>query len=476
VNASTATAPSIDTEPQPRHLDAPSFGRRHRVSLLLALLVVVVVGPVVGSNSSQPASRFALTAALVEHHSVDIAPYRESLGVDFARYRGHLRSDKAPGQPIIAVPAYVMAKLVGAESAAHARHEGNLGLWFVTFWSATLPLALLAALLYEECCRFSARSSALAVTLLLVFTTMLLPFGSALFGHVLAAVLVFGAWLLIRGRPLTPRRAAIGGLLAGAAVLTEYETAIVVVVLAAYLVVRERHRLLAFAAGGALPMLVLAWYQWRAFGAPWRTPAAFYSGVLVKNGGSRGGYRVPSLSDLWWMFAGGRGLWVGAPIAIVGIGAAIWLAYRGRGALREYAVIALAVMVPYFILCAGWSGTRLLVDPGPRYLIPALPFLAVPLAALWDRVRVVAIPVSVVGAAVAAGATWMLLTVTASFNILEVYRYYFRARMFVPVLWGMAFGRVGAVLYAVSVAAVVALLVRAISRHRAPEIRAGVRW
>jgi hypothetical protein len=434
-----------------------AFASARRVPLALGLLVVVVVGPVVAPSSSQPASRLALTAAFVEHRSIDIGPYRETLGVDFATYRGRLRSDKAPGQPLFAVPAYALARLAGADSASQVRIDENLVQWWLTIWSATLPLALLAALLYVECRRFAPQGTAVAVTLLMVFTTMLLPFGSVLFAHNLAALLAFGAWLLVNRRPVESRRALVAGLIAGSAVLLEYELAIVVVVLGSYLFVRERPRLAAFVAGGGAPAVVLAWYQWRAFGAPWRTPAAFYN--------LRSGYEVPSPYELWWMFGGGRGLWVGAPTAIVGIGAAIWLAANSRGHLRDHAIVALAVVVPYVILCAGWSGTPLLEDPGPRYLIPALPFLAVPLAALWERVRVVAIPASVIGALVAAGATWMILLVDTRYGLLEVYRAHFRDRMFNPTLWSMAFGRVGIALYAASVSAAVALLVHVL-RHR----------
>jgi hypothetical protein len=441
------------------------FVRSHRVPVVLALLVVVVVGPVVAPNSSQPAARIALTAAFVDHRSVDLGPYRDELGVDFATYKGHLRSDKAPGQPLFAIPAYALARLVGAESASQPRVHRNLELWFLTFWSATLPLAFLIALLYVECCRFARRGAALAVALLMVFGTMLLPFGSVLFAHDLAALCGFGAWLLLNRGPVGPRKAAAAGLLAGAAVLMEYELGIVVVALAAYLFVRDRPRIGAFLAGGVAPGLVLAWYQWRAFGAPWRTPAAFYH--------LRSGYKLPSAHDLWWMFGGGRGLWVGAPIAIVGIGAALWLAAAVRGAVRDDAIVALAIIVPYIVLCAGWSGTPLLVDPGPRYLIPALPFLAVPLVVLWERLRVVAIPAALLGAAVAAGATWMLLVVRRTYNILDVYRYYLSHRMFNPTLWSMAFGRVGTIFYAASVAGVAALIVR-VSQHRT-DVRPGPR-
>ena len=124
---------------------------------------------------------------------------------------------------------------------------------------------------------------------------MMLPHAVNLFGHDLAALFGFGAWLAIESSPVTGRRAAMAGLLAGLAVCTEYETAIVLGVVAVYVFVRQRRQLGWFALGASAPLAALAWYQWRAFGAPWRTPAAFYhtrSGILrPRSPSTRGGVR-----------------------------------------------------------------------------------------------------------------------------------------------------------------------------------------
>ena len=45
----------------------------------------------------------------------------------------------------------------------------------------------------------------------------------------------------------------------------------------------------------------------------------------------------------------------------------------------------LAIFVPLLVLVAGWSGTPTSETPGPRDLAPAIPFLVVPVAVLWDR-------------------------------------------------------------------------------------------
>ena len=66
------------------------------------------------------------------------------------------------------------------------------------------------------------------------------------------------------------------------------------------------------------------------------------------------------------MFFGNRGLWIGAPITLVAIVAAIWLVVSGQGAARRHAIVGLAIVSPYLVLCAGWSGLPTLEEPGPR--------------------------------------------------------------------------------------------------------------
>jgi hypothetical protein len=293
---------------------------------------------------------------------------------------------------------------------------------------------------------------------------MMLEHAVNLYAHDLAALLGFGAWLAIEEAPITPRRAALAGFLGGMAVLTEYESGIVLVVLGIYLVVRQRARIGWFVLATLAPLGVLASYQWDAFGAPWHTPSTYYAGSI--NGTTRGGYTVPGIHDLVSVVLGNRGLVVGAPIALVALVAAVWLVISESGSVRRHAIVALAVTIPYLVLCAGWSGLPLLEEPGPRYLIPALPFLAVPLAACWDRLWRPMLLAAVAGAAVSVptATTYILLRIKQPPfpELLDRVR----AHAFLPTLWSMAFGPAGIVLYAVSVVLVVAGLARA-WRHSA---------
>ena len=238
-----------------------------RPVLALCLLWLVAVGPIVTDMSAQPAPRFALTGALVDDGAIVIDGYR--LGVDKAERDGHLYSDKAPGQEVLAVPAYVAARAVGAEPARVDRVESNLTLWWVTFWSAVLPgvgIILLVAVAGHR------RGTPVPVAALatLAFGTMLLPFSVNLYGHVLAALLGFAAWLVIDRRPSTIGRALVAGGLVGVAVLVEYQMAIVALALVALLVVRRSWTgLVAFAAAGLPSAVALGAYQAAAFGSPW---------------------------------------------------------------------------------------------------------------------------------------------------------------------------------------------------------------
>ncbi len=436
------------------------------MAVLLGLTLLVVLGPIVGADTAQPASRYSLTASIAEHGSVDLRPYRHRLGVDRAIYNGHLRSDKAPGQPLLAVPVYLAGRAVGAESAVHARERGDLGLWWVTLWSATVPFVILVGLMFLVAERYASRNVALLVALLTGLSTMMLPHSVNLYAHGLAALFGFGAWIAIEPTPVSPRRAALAGLLIGAAVLTEYESGIVLIVLSLYLLVRQRSAIGWFVLGALPPLGVLAWYQAIAFGAPWHTPSAYYAGSI--KGTSEGGYSLPGIHELWTVQFGRRGLFIGAPIAFVAIGAAVWLAFTASGAVRRHAVVALAVVGPYLLLCAGWSGLPLLEEPGPRYLIPALPFLAVPLAIVWGRVWVPAVLFAAAGAVIAfcATVTFILLPIDQPVWP-ELPRRVLHGE-FLPTVWSMGLGRTGIVLYAASVALVIVAFMRLWRRDPVP--------
>ena len=420
------------------------------------LFALAILAPLVGANNAQPASRFDLSAAIVEHGTVNIDGYPR--GVDYSVYHG-IRSDKAPGQAILATPFYAVARLVGAESASHTRHDGNLTLWWVTLWSATIPFAALLVVMRRTIARV-APGAALPATLAVGFGTLLLPYSVNLYGHVLAALAAFGAWSVLSKAPDVRARAIVAGLLAGIAVFVEYEAILIVATLFVFVAIRNR-RAIGWYVLGVLPgALALMSYEWIAFGAPWKLPYETYEADVPHK--SVTGMQMPFGVAARLLFSPSRGLLLVSPVILLAVACAIWLARRDeRPAIRTHARVGLVVCGLYLLAVALARATNVQEIPGPRFLIVAIPFVAVPLAASWERIRVVAILAATWGAIVMGLATITSLLVGDGEPLFHAYRARLRAHDFLPTLWSLGFGSAGAVLWFVIIAAAVAFLVRA---------------
>ena len=475
------TATALITTPvdiwTPTPNDAPSvpLPRAHRLAArrtqrLFVVLLLVAFAPVIAPRTAQPASRYALTAAIVDHGTIDIGRYGSILGIDRAVYDGHVRSDKGPLQPILAAPFYAVARALGAPPAERAPATGDLTLWWLTVCTSLVPFVALWALVLRAARRVAPRT-ALVSTLALAGATIALPHAVNLYGHSLSALFGFAAYECARRRDGAWTSSMAAGLCAGAAIATEYHLVIVAAVVAV-LVARRGLRSVCVAALGAVPPLaLLGWYQWRAFGAPWHTPFAYYAGSL--GGTTRGGWSVPAVHDVAAALFGSRGLLLTSPVVLIGIVAAVVVAIRGTDVstrVPSNVDIATAVFVTtaYLVLVAGWSGTRWLEEPGPRYLIPALPFLAIPLALAWSHVPRLARVAAVWGGAMMVAASTTFLLVAGGNTPLQVYTWRVVHARFLPTLWTRALGSYGAYLHVVTTAFVVVALVRA---ARAPGVR-----
>lgn len=407
-----------------RRAPARWWSDERRAELWLALVVLAVVLPVLQPLMAQQASRYALTAAIVDDASVRLDAYDGLLGVDVAERGGHRYSDKAPGQPVWGVPAYLAYRALGGSPAAERTEPvGDLGLWMVSAWSAALPAAGLAVAMRRLSLRaVPDRPRAAGWTALsLALGTLLLPFATQLFSHVLAGLLGVAAWLVGTGPRPGRRRWVAAGALAGAAVTVEYPmllVALVVVVGAARHAARcvaprwtAAVRALAWVSAGGLPFgLALASYHWTAFGGPFAFPYQF--GRFAAHQEGLVGAGLPDAATTAAVLVGERGLLTLTPIVTVAAGGLLVVAmhrHRRGGQARADAVAGLVVLGALVALMGGWQNPYGGASPGPRYVVAALPWLAPGAAVVWaSRWRGAAAITAALGAVAMALATFTL--------------------------------------------------------------------
>lgn len=348
------------------------------------VLLVLSVGLLVYPLGAQEASRMALTGALYEYRSIEIDGF--PLGVDRSVKDGKTYSDKAPGQPILAIPAYALTQALGLPDARDPVIEDNLTLWLVTLASATIPTVALAVV-GLRLAAYKEKNGALWSVTALITGTVILPFTTILFGHVLASLLLAAAFVTLRSfRPF------IAGLLAGVAVTVEYTTAIGVAILLGWLIIgKSRSRAPLFVAGGVVPALMLGLYNQAAFGSPMRFSYQYsaFTGVKRTAAPILGIFDSPAIDNLLLLFVSGRGLFIATPIVVAGVIGTVHLLRDPRS--RDLGVVCLLMITSFLLLAVFWSNPFGGDSPGPRYMAPALIFLAPGLACFWSRYRVLAV-------------------------------------------------------------------------------------
>jgi hypothetical protein len=261
--------------------------------------------------------------------------------------------------------------------------------WQIGLWAVVLPgLGLL--LLLRRAVEWIEPGLGTAAAAILGLATLVLPFSTLLFAHVPAAAFAFLSFcLLFRGNGSL--RSAVGaGAAAGLAVAIDLPLAIPAVLLGLYAASRVPHlrRLVAFGAGGLIGMLPLFAFDIWAFGNPFTLAYAGTPGQGAAGGWQQTGFfgqGLPSFRILVELLLSQRGLVVITPIVVAGAAGTLLL-WR-RGLRSEAGLIAALVLVelvwnsarhPVAFALGGWS-------PGPRFLIPLLPFLCFALAPALRR-------------------------------------------------------------------------------------------
>jgi hypothetical protein len=349
-------------------------------------------------------SRFDLTRAIVEQRTSIIDHYAHNTGdlscrgplgrCQQARTEAgeHYYSDKAPGLSWLAVPAYAVAYATFGTERPSLRYL-SMSAWWVTIIAVGVPSAIAVVMLYLTLEAFT-RSESVRITVTLAYglATLAFPYSTLFYGHqVAAALLLMGFARLVLAKRCAPKpptaRLLVGvGLMLGYAVVVDYISAMAVVPLIGYAAtfIRPWRRLGWLVAGEAVTVIALGAYHWLVFGGPLTLPYEF-STQMARHIGFMGLGR-PSPYVLREILIGSyRGLFYWAPWLLLAIpGAILLLARRGR---RTEVFVCIAIAVLFVWLNSSlvdWQGGWAL---GPRYLIPAIPFLSVLAVGVVPRSR-----------------------------------------------------------------------------------------
>ena len=267
-----------------------------------------------------PVSRFELTRSVVERGKLDIDTFADSTG-DRAFAAGHWYSDKAPLPALLAVPAYALLYAWDQRQGQDALYTASgtderpalrvtvnrpfaRGLYVSSMSTAALGGVALSLAIYEVLRRRVAPVIAFASTTATVLGTPLFAYATSLYGHTLAAALLFGAVAFVDERAAqgdgfgpTARHGPLrwSGMCLVAAIGCEYLAVVPALVIGLAILFRlpraaRPRALLDLAEGGVVPALVIATYHTACFGAPWRTGYSFIVASRLYRAGPSGSW------------------------------------------------------------------------------------------------------------------------------------------------------------------------------------------
>lgn len=353
-------------------------------------------------------SRLDVSLAMVDHGTTAVDEYRWNAGWDVTFLHGHYYANKAPGQSLVAIPIVmafnelltVTGHRADVKRVAIHRYFKKLFFEFVllqllaSILAVTIPSVVFFMIFFWFLGFFtSSISSRVVLTLATALGTNMFAYSQVFYPHVPTAALLFGAFMLlyIAGSPGAraraprlagnpDRTAMLAGFCLGGAILFDHTSAVPGAVVGLFGLVQLPRRSWPYFVLGTVPALAVT----LAFNYLSYHNAAV-TGYNAESGGVAGTQPgvvgAPTGSGFWGLsFSPYRGMFFLSPFLLLTF-PGIWL-WRRRGGLG-WAVCAVAPVL-YFIAISTVSFWHGGAAAGPRYLVPIVPFLALPVIFVLD--------------------------------------------------------------------------------------------
>jgi hypothetical protein len=375
--------------------------------ILLFFLALYLLGVGEGVYSTDGETMLRTTWSIVDHQQLAI-PCSSRLPNAVRGLDGRCYSRYGLGQPVISIPLYLLAK--GIKGLHAGTDYVALVFLFVPRLNQIIT-AVTCALLFAFASRLY-RSTRMGVGLALAYGlgTMAWPYAKFYFSDPLSALCLLATayFLFIFRERGELKQLVLAGACLGYAFLTKLSSLVVLPFFLAYsLSMGSVLRSVRFAISRAIPSgwrssisppaqesqvagyRISSWRQLLAFLAPAAfllAAALLYNSYTFGNPFTGGyheeGWSTPLYVGLYGLlFSSGKSLLLFVPLTIVAPLALF--AFYNAGRERE-AVLFTTILGAYLLLHAGWWSWYGGWSWGPRFLVPTLPFLVLPLGALWS--------------------------------------------------------------------------------------------
>ena len=307
---------------------------------------------------------------------------------------GHYYSNKAPGPMLISYPVFWLLdkfKQVTSEGfmsnykdkwTVGFEHKVAIPLIFQMIPFCLLVLFIINILKENNVSEVAITFTAIAIlfgnTASLMMTTW--------FGH------GFSAWLILAiFVSLYYQRYMLLGLFSGTAILSDYSIVLFLPGILIYVLYKSEFSfsfIRKTALGTVIPVLLWVWYHWVCFGNPFLIPNMFQNPQFGASDLGGQFHLLPQLTILRKLIFGDeRGILYTQPwVLLILITGIYYLTKKSFG--KNYKALILLAFVSFALLIlmnsafTGWHGGS---TPGPRYLSPVLPLLAVIAGFIYDK-------------------------------------------------------------------------------------------
>lgn len=357
-----------------------------------------------------------LVHSIVNEGRFAIDTYQENT-IDKAYYNGHYYAGALPGPAFLAIPAYVVFKGVyalipqsvkdiasGVESYKKEKQANSSFYGRVDNVEFFLSQAFLVVFVVAI---FSALGGLLFFKILKLlnvgnFTTFLLTisytFGSILFWNstvyfeqvftIFFVLFSFYVLLRLHTAQYRSRQLILAGFLGASAFLVEFSGALAAAAIFIYAALKIRKwNVLLYGLGAAVPLVILATYDYALFANPLSTPYQHlvmtdFQAVMSEG---VGGLTYPHLDRLvGLLLSPERGILVFAPISILGLSGLV-LPSKLWSDFKNEAIFFSMVVAASFLFVSSFSGWNAGNGFGPRYLSFGIPFMIIPAAFILNR-------------------------------------------------------------------------------------------